>query len=118
MSTTGRISTAPNRASANRAVISTARSSLAQSTTMYPASCSFASTYGPSVTAGRPSRTRTVRLCIGAPRAVPPTSSPLATSSSRNASVARTSSARSASGSARNSGACSKTGCSQFSGLL
>src|SRR5262245_45828024 len=58
MSMIGRTSTAANRASGNRDASSSARAALSQSNTKYPASCSFASRYGPSVTTGTPSRPR------------------------------------------------------------
>src|SRR5690606_5844974 len=85
----------PYRTSGQRDAISTARSTDSQSTAMYPAKCSLASTNGPSVTTGRPSFSRTVLAVDGSASASPPTSSPDSVSSFMIVSTSPKSSSRS-----------------------
>src|SRR5262249_4195473 len=73
---TGRTSIMWNAASGIIGANSIGRPRLAQSMMEKPARNSFASTYGPSVTATWPSRTRTTALWLGSARASPRTSSP------------------------------------------
>src|SRR5262249_26131849 len=72
----GRTSMAVNFASGIMAASSWARAGVSHSTMYQPARNSFASTNGPSVTAGTPPRTRTVALFGGSAKAAKLTSSP------------------------------------------